>query len=105
MTAPITTVIADALGRRGWTQADLAQHAGISKNTMSAIMTGRVQPRPDTLHRIRRALDLDPAPAGPLLSEASDADLLAELAQRLRTREHDVAQLRAALAHGSIGNN
>ncbi|MFD3311899.1 helix-turn-helix transcriptional regulator [Streptomyces sp. NPDC058656] len=29
---------------RGWTQADLAQHAGVSRQTINAIETGKFDP-------------------------------------------------------------
>ena len=46
---------------RMWTQGRLAQEAGLSPTTVSGIETGRIaRPHFRTLHRLARALDVDP---------------------------------------------
>jgi transcriptional regulator with XRE-family HTH domain len=46
---------------RMWTQGRLAEEAGLSPTTVSGIETGRIaRPHFGTLHRLARALDVDP---------------------------------------------
>jgi transcriptional regulator with XRE-family HTH domain len=45
--------------RRGWSQADLAENAGISVTFLSSIERGNKWPYPDTLANLALALDVD----------------------------------------------
>jgi transcriptional regulator with XRE-family HTH domain len=45
--------------RRGWSQADLAENAGISVTFLSSIERGNKWPYPDTLSNLAFALDVD----------------------------------------------
>lgn len=47
--------------RRDWTQAELAERAGVSPSTVALAETGRAKVRARTLYRIAQALELDPA--------------------------------------------
>jgi len=44
---------------KGWSQSELAQKAGLKQHHLSAIETGRIVPRYDTLLDILRVLDRD----------------------------------------------
>jgi transcriptional regulator with XRE-family HTH domain len=46
-------------GRRGWSQADLAEYANLSINFVSSVERGNKWPHPDTLSRIAKALDIE----------------------------------------------
>jgi transcriptional regulator with XRE-family HTH domain len=47
--------------RKGWNQNDLAVHAGVSRTTVFHLERGSSHdPRPTTLHKLARALDLAP---------------------------------------------
>jgi DNA-binding XRE family transcriptional regulator len=45
---------------RDWSQAELAERAGVSPSTVALAETGGTKTSPRTLYRIARALDLDP---------------------------------------------
>ena len=47
--------------RRALTQEELAQAAGIGKNTVNRLERDLTEPRPPTLRKLARALDVDPA--------------------------------------------
>jgi putative transcriptional regulator len=40
----VTTRLHLARGARAWTQADLARHVGVSRQTINSIETGRFEP-------------------------------------------------------------
>ncbi|MEU4612748.1 helix-turn-helix transcriptional regulator [Streptomyces umbrinus] len=50
--------ITDLRSERGWTQADLAQHAGVSRQTINAIETGRFDPSLPLAFRLAKLFDL-----------------------------------------------
>src|ERR687894_2139508 len=63
-------------GRRMWTQARLAEEAGVSPTTVSGIESGRIsRPHFGTLRKLARALGVDPEELislpGPEESEAT----------------------------------
>jgi putative transcriptional regulator len=43
---------------RGWTQADLAQHAGVSRQTINAIEKGKFDPSLPLAFRLARLFNL-----------------------------------------------
>lgn len=50
-----------ARARAGLTLSELADRAGVGLNTISAIERGRQAPQAVTVHRLARALGVDPA--------------------------------------------
>jgi transcriptional regulator with XRE-family HTH domain len=46
---------------RAMTQEELAQVAGIGKNTVNRLETNTTEPRPPTLRKLAQALEVDPA--------------------------------------------
>lgn len=50
--------ITDLRAERGWTQADLAQHAGVSRQTINAIETGKFDPSLPLAFRLARLFGL-----------------------------------------------
>ncbi|MDQ1032910.1 helix-turn-helix transcriptional regulator [Streptomyces phaeochromogenes] len=50
--------ITDLRAERGWTQADLAQRAGVSRQTINAIETGRFDPSLPLAFRLAKLFDL-----------------------------------------------
>ena len=52
-------LIRNARRERGWSQLDLGRRAGLAQRHVSAIETGRIAPRYDTLLDMVRVLDLD----------------------------------------------
>lgn len=83
---------------------------GIDKNTVSAIVNDKAQPRPATLSAIEAALQLTPGtlagrgedadPAAPAaeLRNVSHLELVNELSYRLEARVREVDELRSKLA-------
>ena len=57
--ADIRESIKDARGKRGWGQRELGAAVGLPQPHISAIESGEIVPRFDTLLEIVRALDLD----------------------------------------------
>lgn len=55
----IGTTIQRARKRRGWTQAQLAERAGLRQATISSIETGDKPARLDTILAVLAALDLE----------------------------------------------
>jgi putative transcriptional regulator len=41
---PVITRVREYRTERGWSQAELAEHAGVSRQTINAIETGRYEP-------------------------------------------------------------
>ena len=41
---PVTTKLRELRGDRGWSQAELAERLGVSRQTINAIETGRYEP-------------------------------------------------------------
>lgn len=104
---PIAKFVSVRLAEKRWRQADLVRASGVDKNTISTFMTGKSKPSPVTLAKIETALGLTPGTLAdigeedeketrraariaevqrlddPLLREASDEQLLAELGWRL----------------------
>ncbi|MGP3690460.1 helix-turn-helix transcriptional regulator [Streptomyces sp. IBSNAI002] len=50
--------ITDLRAERGWTQADLAQHAGVSRQTVNAIETGKFDPSLPLAFRLAKLFGL-----------------------------------------------
>ncbi|MCC5033312.1 helix-turn-helix transcriptional regulator [Streptomyces sp. WAC 00631] len=50
--------ITDLRAERGWTQADLAQRAGVSRQTINAIETGKFDPSLPLAFRLAKLFDL-----------------------------------------------
>jgi putative transcriptional regulator len=50
--------ITDLRALRGWTQADLAQRAGVSRQTINAIETGKFDPSLPLAFRLARLFEL-----------------------------------------------
>ncbi|MDN3029576.1 helix-turn-helix transcriptional regulator [Streptomyces sp. S.PB5] len=50
--------ITDLRAEQGWTQADLAQRAGVSRQTINAIETGRFDPSLPLAFRLAKLFDL-----------------------------------------------
>jgi HTH-type transcriptional regulator/antitoxin HipB len=55
----IGSIVQRARTQRNWTQADLAQRAGLRQATISNIETGEKDPRMDSVLRVLGALDLE----------------------------------------------
>lgn len=45
--------------RNGWSQKDLARESGTNVDTISGIETGQHEPRPSTLRKLAKALDIE----------------------------------------------
>jgi putative transcriptional regulator len=50
--------ITDLRAERGWTQANLAQRAGVSRQTINAIETGKFDPSLPLAFRLAKLFDL-----------------------------------------------
>jgi len=50
--------ITELRAQRAWTQADLAQRIGVSRQTINAIETGKFDPSLPVAFRLARLLDL-----------------------------------------------
>ncbi|WP_117208938.1 helix-turn-helix transcriptional regulator [Allorhizocola rhizosphaerae] len=50
--------ITDLRTERGWTQAELAQRIGVSRQTINAIETGKFDPSLPTAFRLAKLFDL-----------------------------------------------
>jgi putative transcriptional regulator len=50
--------ITDLRAERGWTQADLAQRVGVSRQTINSIETGRFDPSLPLAFRLAKLFDL-----------------------------------------------
>jgi transcriptional regulator with XRE-family HTH domain len=68
--------------RNGWSQKDLARESGTNVDTISGIETGQHEPRPSTLRKLAKALDVkvrelfeEPAPLAEAPREAGPSDL------------------------------
>jgi ribosome-binding protein aMBF1 (putative translation factor) len=57
---------------RGWSQAELAERAGVSPSTVALAETGGSKTSPRSLYRIARALELDPIELLRLPQEAGE---------------------------------
>lgn len=57
--AAMRQVLMDARRQRGWSQAELGLRVGLPQMHISAIETGKVIPRYDTLLELVRVLDYD----------------------------------------------
>ena len=57
--AAMRQVLVEARRQRGWSQAELGQRVGLPQMHISAIETGKVIPRFDTLLELVRVLDYD----------------------------------------------
>jgi repressor LexA len=49
-----------AMDQRGISQADIVNHTGIGKSSISTYLTGEYEPKQRNLHKIAEALDVDP---------------------------------------------
>ncbi len=50
--------ITDLRAERGWTQADLAQRAGVSRQTINAVETGKFDPSLPLAFRLAKLFEL-----------------------------------------------
>ncbi len=50
--------VADLRAQRGWTQADLAQRVGVSRQSVNAIETGKFDPSLPVAFRLAKLFDL-----------------------------------------------
>jgi transcriptional regulator with XRE-family HTH domain len=57
--AAMREILMDVRRQRGWSQAELGQRVGLPQMHISAIETGKVVPRFDTLLELVRVLDYD----------------------------------------------
>ena len=83
----------------GLSQSELADAVRVSTTTVKNWEPGRTEPR-DRIGAIERALNITlrpTGPSGPSLDEASDAQLLGAVANRLAARDAALAALRAEL--------
>lgn len=115
----LARLIQQARTRNGWSQADLATHAGIGAKTVTNIETAAHPPRPASLTKLEEALGFipgvltdvlthehpenvtleqitNPTDTAPAQDAATltDADLIWELTQRLQTRTAENDRLR-----------
>lgn len=70
--------IADERGLLKWSQAQLAQVAGLRRETISRLERGRCVPEADTVFRLEHALDLEPGtlvPEWPEWAPLNDTNL------------------------------
>ncbi|WBV60266.1 helix-turn-helix transcriptional regulator [Chryseobacterium camelliae] len=51
--------VKEILNEKGWRNKDLADKIGTSENSVSAIVTGKKFPKPETLVKIADVLDID----------------------------------------------
>lgn len=113
----LARLIQQARTRNGWSQADLATHAGIGAKTVTNIETAAHPPRPASLTKLEEALGFIPGVLTDVLTHEhpdtitldqitdtaptqdaatlTDADLIWELTQRLQTRTAENERLRA----------
>jgi transcriptional regulator with XRE-family HTH domain len=71
--------------RKGWSQRDLARETGVNADTISGIETGQHEPRPSTLRKLAKGLNLEVAdffrdPARPKVLRPRSLDELLERA-------------------------
>lgn len=59
-TMSFTQWLTEQLKNKGWSQADLAKKAGISRGTVTNLLTGNRKPGPDACTAIAHALNLPP---------------------------------------------
>lgn len=112
----LARLIQQARTRNGWSQADLATHAGIGAKTVTNIETAAHPPRPASLTKLEEALGFIPGVLTDVLTHEhpdtitleqitgpapaqdaatlTDADLIWELTQRLQTRTAENDRLR-----------
>jgi len=102
----LSTRIRRAREAAGLTQAQLAERVGKDARTVRNWENGRV-PR-SALGALERALHVDlsgePGDSGPSLEDASDAQVLANLANRLAERDQTIRDLREELAREREGD-
>lgn len=101
---PLSRFLRTQLAQRNWTQGDLQVAAGLNKNTVSDLMTGKTEfPSRRTLGKIETALELTPGtlaglgedspPAErPRLADVDDAQLVAELGYRIEDLRRRLAE-------------
>src|SRR3712207_5421565 len=85
--------------RRMWTQARLADEAGVSPTTVSGIESGRIsRPHFGTLRKLARALEVEPEElVSPTSSEESEAPLSLEWAMSSGEEEFERGLERASI--------
>jgi transcriptional regulator with XRE-family HTH domain len=59
--SPISLRIRELREARGWSQAELAERAGVRQATISTLETGKARRLLDVLERIAEALEVAPA--------------------------------------------
>jgi transcriptional regulator with XRE-family HTH domain len=66
--SPIEIKIRELRLKRGWSQVELAKHAGVMQSTVSELETGKARRLLDVLEKIAKALEVSP---GDLLGQLS----------------------------------
>jgi transcriptional regulator with XRE-family HTH domain len=74
-TNDVADVIRTALARLGWSQARLSKESGVDPNTISDLLNRSRTPRPETVERLYKALELDDAGTACSGSPARRSDL------------------------------
>lgn len=60
MTTDFAVRLSEEMSRVGWTQSDLARHAGISQGSISNVLNGQRKPGVDFVLAVARALGVKP---------------------------------------------
>jgi len=93
--------------RSGWSQKDLAQESGTNVDTISGIETGQHEPRPSTLRKLAKALEIEvrelfeePVPLGEAPREAGPPQVSREelFAQGIPVTAHEVDEVNYNIA-------
>lgn len=92
-----TAVLRQLRHRKGWSQRELAEKAGVPQSTVGRIETGALSPRLDTLERLAFALDAEVV-IQPKRDRGIDRTLIQQLlrlspAERIRQNTVDAANL------------
>lgn len=97
----LAIAIRRAREKRGWTQEQLAKALGVSVMTIRNWEAGRHAPK-NALARVEEVLGIDtdetPQANTPPVTQASDAQLIGELLNRLHDRTARIAELERELA-------
>ncbi len=91
-------VVRDIRLKRGLSQADLGRRAGITEYTISEIEAGKRNPRPSTLRKLAKGLDVDVAALTPGQSGLGQA--LEVMRRHAETTLRAIEDAEEALADG-----
>lgn len=85
--------------RRGWSKADLAREADVSRSVITNMESGKRLGRADTVAKICQVLGIDPAEAQAVLSSETDSDEARDLqlTDLSKVPPNDRAKLRRAI--------